>query len=100
MGTGLLMSVADLDGQAECRCLPGAGILAVARGEQDFAKAVERHGFTGLVTDLVAYGQSLSEAIGGLRVMAQPLVHGAKVVQRVGFTGTEADLPEYDQCLP
>jgi hypothetical protein len=68
----------------------GAGVIGLAGGEEDFADAVERLGFTGSVAGLAEQGQGLLEVTGGLLVATLPKVGDAEVVQRAGRTGLVA----------
>lgn len=56
VGAGLLVLVADLDGQSERGGVLDAGRVGLAGSEEHFTKAVERFGFSGLVTCLTGQG--------------------------------------------
>ncbi len=68
-----------------------------AGGVVGLADAVEGLHFTGLVAGLAEQGDGLLVVLGGLLVVALPVVDVAEVSQCVGFAGPVADLTEQGQ---
>ena len=59
----------------------------LSRGVVGFAGVVEGLGFATGIADLAVEGEGLLVVVGGLLVVALPLVDEAEVAQREGFTG-------------
>jgi hypothetical protein len=89
VGVGLLVLVASLAGQTECRGVLAAGVVCLADGEVRLAQAIERLGLTGPVAGLAEQGLGLPELVCGLLAAAQPQVDEAEIAQGTGFAVRE-----------
>ena len=86
VGAGLLVAVADLGGQGERGGMLDPCLAQLSVGAVGLAKAVECLHFTGLVAGLAEKADGPLMVVGGLPVVALPLIDVAEVGQRVGFT--------------
>jgi len=93
VGAGLLVPVADFNGDGECRRVLSSRVVGLSTRAESLAYVVECAGFAAAVADPSVEGEGLLVVVSGLLVAALPAVNGAKVVQRVGFAVTGADLP-------
>ena len=92
MGPGLFALVTTLDRQSQSRGVPGVGLVGLARGEERFAKTVERLGLTRAIAGLAVQGQRLPEMADGRLVAALPQLGNAQASQRLGLAQPAADL--------
>ncbi len=94
VGAGLLIPVTGLDGHSEPGGVLGACLLALSRGVQRLADAVECLSLAVTVAGLAEHGQSLPQIIGRLLVEALPQTNEAEVGQCVALADAVARVTE------
>jgi hypothetical protein len=100
VGPYLFVLVTALDRQGQRGGVPSAGLVDLARGEERFAKTVERLGLTRAIAGLAVEGQRLPEMADGLTAAALPQLGKAQASQRPGLAQPATDLAAQPQGLP
>ena len=72
--------------------MAGAGLAGLARGEERFAKTVERLGLARAIAGLAVEGQRLPEVADGLTTAALPQLGNAQASQRPGLAQPATDI--------
>ena len=97
MGPCLFVLVTALDRQGQRGGVPAVGLTGLARGEERFAKAVERLGLTRGIAGLAVKGQRLPEMTNGLVAVTLPQLGNAQASQGPGLAQLATDLAAHSQ---
>jgi hypothetical protein len=91
VGPGLIVGLAESDGEGECLIVMRKGSVWVAGGLLYSAKTLPRFNLTGAVAILTGEVEQPTIIVGGLLVPTLPSVHPTQTSQRGPLAGTMTD---------
>ncbi len=99
VSAGLLIQVADFLSQVQSVSVVDKGLLMLFHRKEEFAKTIERFGFTGRVAIVPEQGDRHLVMLCGFLVAAQVSLGHGKSRQRLGFAYRIAPLAADVQCF-